>query len=485
MGVDTQSLWAHQTQAIERAERQRDLALFMDPGVGKTACTIYILRNKYNAAKRIRRTLILGPSIVVGQWRREFEKFSKIPQEKIICLTGSGKKRLADFNRACGQFPQGFIVVTNYEALLMEDLYEALLEWEPEIFTGDESHRFKAHDTKRFKLLRPLTDKCAHRYILTGSPVLNSPADIWAQLRILNRGESFMLFNPRTNRQEPMSFHQWQRAYFYDRNAGMPKHAYFPDWQVKPASMVEFSRVLASLAIQAKRDECMDLPELLNVVIPVELGRDQRRAYEEMRQFYVAMVKDQAITASLAITQSLRLRQILAGFVQPDLETPATFFEDNPRMEAMKSKVADLVEQGQKVIIWTNFVPTYDKIAQELKKLRIPSGFLTGRETAKEKDATVLQFTKGDLPVAVCNPAAVGLGVNLTESKASVYYDRSYSREHQIQTLARNYRGGSEMHDCITHYDLVSTGTMDEIVAEALLGKGNISEALLAWANQS
>lgn len=477
-------LWPHQQEAITRAGLQRDLALLHDPGTGKTRTAIEILKLRYNAGKRIQRTLILGPIIVLAQWKRQFEQYSKIPQEKIVVLLGAGKKRLELLESMQKKHPQGFVALLNYDGLIIKGMSEALEKWAPEIMICDESHRLKAPDTARFKALRPVADRAKHCYLLTGSPVLNSPMDLWAQWRIMNRGESFMGFNPRTNRQEPLSFFQFRNVYFYDANAGMPKHAYFPNWKPRPGASEALKRILQQTSVQAKKEDVLKLPPLIQSIIPVAMGKKQEKAYREMESQYVTMVKEHAITASLAIVQSLRLQQILSGFVpNPDKENEGIWFDENPRLEALLEKTEDLVAQGKKVVVWTNFVPTYDKIAQELKKLKIDSVFLTGRESIKVKDANVLAFTKGEIPVCIAHPAAAGLGVELTEAQYSIYYGRSYSQEHLIQSTARNYRGGSEIHAHVTQYDLVVPDTMDDVIISCLDGKVKLAQALLDWAN--
>lgn len=478
-------LWKHQEVAISRAALQRDLALFHDPGTGKTRTTIEILRGRFNQARRIERTLILGPLIVAEQWKRQFLQYSKTPAEKILVLTGPGAKRLKQLAEAQRKHPTGFIVITNYDALAaIKGFAEALEAWAPEILICDESHRMKDPTTVRFGKLRPIADQASHRYMLTGSPILNSPMDIFGQLRLLNKGESFMGYDPKKGKRLPMTFFQFRNHYFYDANAAMPAHIRFPNWKVRPGSMEDFKKILEAAAVQAKKEECLDLPPLVETVIPIELGKQQRVAYEAMRDEYVAHVKDQTITASLAITQSLRMQQILNGFVQASPDHEPQYFDEVPRMDALKEKVADLVAQGQKVIVWTHFVPTYKWIEKELNKLKIECLFLTGKESAKVKNENVLQFAaEGGPPVVVCNPQAVGLGVELTAAKSAIYFARTYSRDHQIQTAARNYRGGSEIHDCVTHYDLRAEGTVDDVIANALAGKANIAETLLAWAN--
>jgi SNF2 family DNA or RNA helicase len=70
-------------------------------------------------------------------------------------------------------------------------------------------------------------------------------------------------------------------------------------------------------------------------------------------------------------------------------------------------------------------------------------------------------------------------GVNLIEAPNAIYYSRDFSLEKDIQSEARNYRGGSEIHEKVTRYDLVSRGTIDMDVLKALRGKRDVLEYLL------
>jgi SNF2 family DNA or RNA helicase len=469
-------LWEHQRLAIEKAKELANLALFCAPGTGKTRTTIDILRFRYNAARRLMRTLVVGPIIVCEQWKREFAKFSEVDPQKIVVLTGPGERRLKLLAQMQERHPKGFIVVTNYEGLLIEKVYQELKAWEPEILVCDEVHRCKDPSTKRAKLLTPLADACKHRYILTGTPVLNSPLDLFQQYRLLDSGESF-----------GKNFFAFRGQYFWDANGHMRGRTqkYFPNWIARADSTEKFQEILERTSIQARKEECIDLPEFVRTEIPVEMAPEQARAYEQMKEQFITIVREKAVTAQLAIVQTIRMQQILSGFVQPEDGERPIFFDKNPRLTALVDKVADLVPSG-KCLIWTNFVVTYDMIQKALKKEGIESVFLTGRETQAEKRENVEAFTQGKVPVAICNAQAVGLGINLVEAKYSLYYSRTHSLEMDIQSEARNYRGGSvDLHEKVTRYDFFVPGTLDELILQCLRGKKSVADAILDWGRKT
>lgn len=469
--MELPELWAHQKEAIARAKEVTSLAILHEVGTGKTRTLIEILRYRYNTKKRIMRTLIIGPLIIAPQWKREFEKYSKVPQDKIAVLNKSGPSRLKLFTKTNIQHEGNFIAVTNYEALLNKDFYSALKEWAPEILIMDEAHRLKDHSSRRFKLLKPIADQACHKYPATGTPVLNSPLDLFAPYRLMDKN----IFGD--------NFFAYRATYLYDKNSSMPKHVYFPNWVPRKDMIPVLNTILATTSVQARKEDCLSLPPMVRVEIPVEMSPSQQKAYESMAETYIAQVQNKTIAANLAITQTLRLQTILAGFIgNPEPGFKPLIFKENPRLSTLVDLLKDLTQSG-KVIVWSNFIATYEMIRDALEKVHISSVFLTGQQSAKEKEDNVKEFTLGPIQVAICNPGAVGLGINLVESKYSVYYTRSYSLEHDLQSEARNYRGGSERHDKVTRYDLVCPDTLDEVVLKCLRDKGDLAESLMNWAN--
>jgi len=396
------------------------------------------------------------------------KKFSKIPLDRVVVLNKSGAKRLKDFERMEEMYPSGFIAVTNYEAMRTEAFHRMLVEWRPEILVADESQKCKTPNSKTAKALYPLADSSKHRYILTGTPVTNKLLDIWSQFRVLDKGETFS-----------DNFFVFRSKYFYDANAGKP-WLQFKNWVPQKSAEEEISKRMSKYALQARKEDCLSLPPMVKQSIPVELGKDQRKAYDEMEKHFVTEVGGSQITAQLVLTQTLRLQTILAGFVSSEDTEEGIVFKDNPRLKALSELMESLHTSGQ-VLVWTNFTATYKMIGDELTKLKIPHGFLTGQQNVKEKEECIRAFKQGEISTLVCNPQAVSLGVNLQEAKYMVYYTRSYNMEQDVQSEARCYRGGSEMHDKVTRYDLVAADTLDDVILEALRGKQALAEKVLEW----
>jgi SNF2 family DNA or RNA helicase len=464
-------LWNHQKLAVTKAIHQRDYALFMDMGTGKTATTVNILRHHYTKEKRVMRTLILAPVVVVENWKREFKVHSKIPQDLILTLTASGKKRAKDFE-PISNARKNAVVISNFESLNMADLYKLFVQWQPEVIVIDESQRIKNPKAKRTKLAIALGDMAKHRYILSGTPILNDAMDVFAQYRFLDGGETF-----------GKNFFEFRARYFEDRNAGMPAQRYFPNWQPRAGAYQEFNRLLYLKAMRVLKKDCLDLPPVVRKTIAVELTPQQRKNYEEMKKDFVTYLDDKACVANLALTKALRLLQIASGFFKDTEDEKAIHYDNSNRIEALK-ELLEMITPNEKVIVWACFRENYQAIADLLNEGKNPIEYrlLVGGMTEKDRLKSIEDFqTDPKVRVLVANQSAGGVGVNLTAASSMIYFSRNFSLEADMQSEARNHRGGSEVHDKITRIDLVAPGTIDEVVLDALLRKENLAANILAY----
>jgi len=479
-------LWKHQVEAIERAKERDCFALFMDMGTGKTRTMLEVLRGKYNAHKRILRTVVFCPIIVQKNWYREIALYTKIPREKYFSLEGSGMQKVKKFSQEAfnplGDLEHeqylGKIFIVNYETILNDDFFEVLQSWNPEVLVLDEAHRCARIAAARTKRMIKLADqmearktkhnKLSYKYLMTGTPILKDQMDLFAQFKIMDGGKSL-----------GENFFQFRAKFFADKNAGMPKHKYFPNWQPRKDMEPVLTKIIADKSMAVKKSECLDLPPLVKKQVFTEMGSDQKKMYESMRKNLVAYLDSgEAVVANLALTKALRLQQIVAGFCVTD-EGATVRFEKNPRLDALIEMLEDLTP-NHKVIVWTVFKETYAMIGEALTKAGINHVFIHGEVPTKERYDIVDAFNNDkDVRVLVGNPGAGGIGINLIASDISIWYSRNFSLEQDVQAEARNYRGGSEIHEKVTRIDMVCSESIDEKVLESLASKQDLSKNLL------
>lgn len=498
--------WAHQLESINKCIERKFFALFYDMGAGKSSTIINIARYKYLQNKRILRTIIITPLAVCQQFTDEWEKFGGPKYDKTQVLAVVGGTKAAKLKKI--KQHSGNIWVINHDSLNVADLWLAMWNFDPEIIIIDESHRFKNGTARKTKNLLSLIQgkrfeekkvevkgkmkirrKCVEkrpsvpfRFILTGSPILNSPMDIWSQFQILD--ESIF----------PGNFTVFRGMFMTDKNDSWKgSQSYFPKWVPKDDCADKLNEIIYSHADRVLKKDCMDLPPFIRTRLEIELHPEEKKHYQQMRDEFVTFLDsnpDNAMIAELAITKALRLQQILCGiFVHDERDDKGrrviTKIKTN-RIKVLKETLQDLITveegavHGPKIIIWTVFQDTYDDIGNLCEDLKIPHVFITGRQSQKQKEESMRSFREDpETRIAICNQAAAGTGINLTSSSYSIYYSKNYNLEHDEQSEARNYRGGSEIHESVTRIDLVAPGTMDEIILESLEGKASMAATIL------
>ena len=441
---------------------------------GKTRSQIEIL--SWHISQGRNKILIFAPPVVLFNWQRELLSFSDIPEHNIHVLYGPGKKRALYINELQTKSIKNknlpYIIITNYETTQITSVYQKLIFMKFDVLVLDECHLLKDYRAKRTKQILQLSKEIPYKYGLTGTPVLNTPMDLFSQYMIL-----FGMF-PTFKEQSVDNFFSFRNRYFYDKNAGMPSHVHFPKWLPKPKTVETFNTIIKKTAVIAKKSECLDLPPFINERRDVELGKEQKRAYDEMYRDFITYIEDEACVAQLAIVKGLKLMQIVSGFLQVNEETTHRF-KENPRLKLLEDLLLELTP-NHKVIVWATFKDNYKTITELCLKHGIKMAHLHGEVSTREKFEAADRFNKvEDCRVMIANQMAGGIGVNLTASDTSIYFSRDFKLGGDIQSEGRNYRGGSEIHDKVTRIDIIAKDTIDELVLESLSNKEVIGENLL------
>lgn len=462
--------WAHQLRAIEAAKDLPQYALFFEQGTGKTATLINILRHKFDHHRHIMPTLILCPQIVTENWKRELLANSDIGAGDICILRGELSKRLDLMD--CEVLPgDPKIVITNYESLYMNKLFAKLEKWAPSIVVLDESQKIKNHTTKRTKQCLKLGQQATYRYILSGTPIINSQFDIFSQFLFLDKGETF-----------DADYKKFRTKYFVDYNAGRPPQSYFPDWRPRMGTEKRIHEwIYKKYAMRVVKEECLDLPPYIRQRVEIELDGEQKKAYDSIYQDALWKGVNGIVSADMALKIGLRLQQITSGFVKLDTGYIKSWVP-NPRLNALEETL-DAIAAHHKVIIWAVFKQNYQDIAGLLRQMGVEYVEAHGEisEAKKRENIDAFNDEASGVRALIGHPASCGVGANLTAAPYAIFYSRDFSLENDLQAEARNYRGGSEVHDKVTRIDIVARETIDEKVLEALSNKQAISDAIVNY----
>jgi len=467
MSMKSQELWEHQKLALRYAltsfETEGGYGLFMDMGTGKTRTAIEICRQVYNKEGKRLTTLIVSPLITLRNWKAEFLKFSKATEQDIVILDKSTKskiKTLQEINT------YGRIFITNYNGIIKKDFLEELLKLNPAVTIFDESHRAKNPRSQTTQACIRLTKQSRYTLNLSGTPILNSKLDIFSQMYLLDKGKRF-----------GDNFFRFQRQYFYDKNASMPSHRHFPDWRENPNRSEELKEKINSICFSIKKQECITLPPFVVKDVLIGMSPEQEKAYSEMEETFISFLSSSECTAQLAVVKALRLQQIVSGHLPLDNGSMHNF-DNTPREQALEEILSDITPQ-HKVLVWARFVENYKTIRNVCAKLKIPYVEIHGGISKDNKFKNMDVFNADDsIRVCIGNQSSGGIGVNLTAASYSIYYSRDFSLEADLQSEARNYRAGSDIHEKITRINLITQDTIDELITKSLANKIKISESI-------
>ena len=405
-----------------------------DMGLGKTLQTLAWLAWLHERNGRHHKpALVICPASVLHNWRREAERFT--PHLKVLVLeSGAARHNLRK------QIPQYDLIVTNY-ALLRRDL-EALQKFSFCTVILDEAQFIKNPTAQVTISVKQL--KAAQRLALTGTPLENRLLDLWSitdfvQPGYLGSQDHF------TQTYEPKG----------EGDAGL---------SAQRIARRRLSAKLRPLMLRRlKRQVAKDLPERIEMRRDCELGEEQRKLYlAELRrsrdQVMQAVAEKGLNKSKIHVLAALtRLRQICC---HPQLVGNDSI---SGKTDTLFELLELLLAEGQKVLIFSQFVQMLRILETECRQKQIPTHVLTGE--TKERQAVVQAF-QNDTSAAVflLSLRAAGTGLNLTTASYVVLYDPWWNPAVEAQAIDRSHRIGQTR--TVNAYCLIAPGTVEEKIWE-------------------
>lgn len=244
---------------------------------------------------------------------------------------------------------------------------------------------------------------------------------------------------------------------------------------LKKSMEAELTAKLHSISYRATKAECLDLPEITDMLRQVDLEPQALRVYRGLVKESYAELANGEVTATNVLTRLLRLSQLTGGFLGND-ETSAVEQVSAAKLAALEDILDGAVAEGKKLVIIARFIPEIKAICKLLKKRGLRYSCITGE--VKNRDEQVVQFQREpEVMVFVGQIATAGLGITLTAASTMVFYSLDYSMSNFEQTKARIHRVGQRM-PC-TYLYLVARGTVDEKVLLALKNKADLAKTLV------
>lgn len=427
----------HQHEEFTQHGSDEARGRFWEQGTGKTKPTIDEVAFHFEAG-HIDGLLVVAPNGVHRNWVSDEipahmpERVFEQTQCHIWYSTGT-KKHQKSYDDTLAH--KGLaVLVMSYDSVLTVNgckAWKKFLKTRRCVYVLDESQRIKNPSAKRSKRIVGSQTAAPFRRILSGTPIANSPFDIYNQLKFLRPDI-------------------WRPLGISDFGAFKQFFGVWETWQTKGGlsfphcvayrNLEILNRLMSELGSRVLKEECLDLPPKVYSKRYFELTAEQEKLYEQVRTEILVELELGTLTTMLAIVRLLRFQQITCGYL-PTSDDDRTLQEipgGNPRLDLLVETCGDL---GHKAIIWCRFRRDIELIRNHpffVRNAVVADGSVTGELRSRNLDA----FQKGDVQFLLGNPAAIGTGVTLTAAKSSFYYSNSFNYEHRCQSEDRNHRIG-------------------------------------------
>jgi len=403
----------HQRTTAEFLTLHKKSFCFNEQGTGKTASAIWAADFLMKQGK-VRRALIICPlSIMDSAWRGDL--FEVAMHRTVDVAHGDAKKRKKIINNGAE------FVVINFDGV--EIVEDEIRNGGFDLIIVDEATHYKNAQSKRWKCLNRLVTEDTWLWMMTGTPAAQSPLDAYGLAKLVNPGAVPRFFG---------SF----------RDQVMMKITQFK-WIAKPSATETVYNALQP-AIRFTKEQCLDLPDMTYVKRAVELTRQQKKYYNELKNKLVMEAAGEEVTAVNAAIVMNKLLQISAGAVYTD-DRATLEFDIKNRYNVLK-EVID--ESSQKVLVFVPFRHTIDIIVDKLRKDGLTAEVIRGDVSAANRTEVFKRFQETPDPkILVIQPQSAAHGVTLTAANTVVWWGPTSSLETYAQANARVHRSGQK-HPC-------------------------------------
>jgi len=405
---------------------------------GKTAQAIgYLVHNN------IKKTLVVCPAIVKYAWEDEIIKLTDL--KPFVVSTYLQSDWQEDLLSVIDDYD---IFIINYDILKKYISFLLTVNWDCVVL--DEFHYCKNSSAQRTKAVRAIVKRIPRRLLLSGTPFLNKPVELFNGLNII----------------DPVTWNNWKR-YTTRYCAGYQGRW---GWDSSGASNIEeLKERIAPYFLRRTKDKILkELPPKNYINIPTELNKVRRFEYDLVYSSFAEYLKNIKKKNSAEIKRSLRAEALVKLGELRQITTLG-------KIDEAKAIIDDIIANGEKVIVFSVYNQALEDLHEKFKKQSV---MLTGKNNDWQKKEAIDNFQNIDeIKVFFGGIKSAGVGITLTAANNVLFIDYSWVPADHMQAEDRVHRPGQEA-DSINIYQLYARDTIDDYMLELLEKKKKIFNQL-------
>jgi SWI/SNF-related matrix-associated actin-dependent regulator 1 of chromatin subfamily A len=423
----------HQKTAIEKLLANDKFILADDMGLGKT--TSAIIASLESGAKKI---LIICPASLKINWQREIENYSN---RKTLIVEGRKWGSTFDY------YIINYDIVKNYHSTETPEIGQennnSIVNEKFDLAIVDEAHYISNTTAQRTKLINDILKNIPKVWLLTGTPMTSKPINYYNLLRIVNSNVT-------------LNWQGYVRRYCGGYQFTVNKKKI---WNTGGATNLDELRLRTkNLVLRRMKSDILDLPD--KIITPIFLDLKSTYYDEELEDFLrITSEAKNKESLSITINRLMKVRQIIS----------------QEKISYTCEIIDKCLEQGKKIIVFTNFTMSLDMLHEKYKKNSV---VLDGRMSKEKRQQSVDRFQNEDkVKIFISNIVAGGVGITLTAAEVVIMNDLSFVPAHHSQAEDRAFRYGQKK-NVLVYYPIFEN-TIEKIVYNMLQKKKNIIDQVM------
>jgi len=404
-----------------------------DPGLGKSAQFIGLVQSE-----KIERTIMIAPATMKYVWESEVAKWSDLSTVVIDSDTD-----IASIDKSTRFW------IINYD--ILKKHAPELLKIKFGLMGLDEAHYIKTPGTLRTKAVKTLAKGCEKIVMLTGTPVLNRPVELYVPLSLLD---------PRA----------WGSYYqFVHRYCAAHRTRFGLDVSGS-SNLEELKTKMSRYFLRRTKEEVMkELPEKVRMEIPLFLSGTVATEYHKALTNFARFLRENKGKKDKEVAKALQAEKL----------TQLNFLRElavKGKIQAAIEIIENVVASGQKILVFCSFNFPLEQLQE---KLGTSAVLITGKTDSKERFEIVNSFQNDPgVKVFLGGIKAAGVGITLTKASNVLFLDYAWTPADHKQAEDRAHRIGN-VHNSVTIYTIHARETIDDNMVNMLLKKKHLVDAIM------